>query len=79
MTFTEVKELPRTRKRKRLKYIFEDFMSLRVKIAKVDFDEHDYKDIKNAYKTLYHSCKIYGFPINVRFINDEVYFERRDM
>lgn len=80
MTFTEVKELPNKRKaQKKLRHVFEDFMSLHIKIARVDLNEQDYKSPRVAQGCLSKAARYLAFPVDVKLRNGEVYFIRRDM
>lgn len=81
MKFTEVKELPERTitTYKRPQYVFEEFLRLNIKIAKVEFNKNEYSSTQSAFA----NCKMYakrdGYPIDVRMRNGELYFIRRDM
>lgn len=80
MKFTPVNEVPKPRTScKVLDVYFEEFMRMNVKIVKVDFTEHKYKDSHIAARTLKESAQRRGYPIDVHASNGEVYFVRRDM
>lgn len=80
MKFVEVERLPETRRQyKSLKNMFDEFLNMNVKMAKVDLTEHDYKNISIGYRVLYNSVKRWDVPIKVCMRNGEVYFVRRDI
>ena len=56
-----------------------EFMSMNVKKAKMDIAGMDYAHAYSAYAATRTSANYYGLPINVRFINGEIYLVRTDM
>lgn len=80
MTMAKVDTMPAKRcSKKCLMDIFNEFISMNVKLAKVEFEENEYKSVKVADSVLRVAAKRYGVPIKVRMRNDEIYFERRDI
>lgn len=80
MKFTKVDTMPGRRlSKKSLKPVFDEFMNMNVKIAKVEFNDREYKNASVAYNVLTHAVKRHCVPIKVHFRNNEIYFERRDI
>lgn len=80
MKFVKVDEVPMRRgSRKDLKARWDEFMSMNVKIVKVELNEHDYKNANVARSVLTRSVNTYGYPINVTLRDNEIYLVRRDM
>jgi hypothetical protein len=80
MKFTPVNEMPKSRTScKVLDAYFKEFMCMNVKIVKVDFTDHKYRDEHTAVRTLKESAQRRGYPIDVHARDGEVYFVRRDM
>lgn len=79
MKFVEVKEVPRMgHKRNELKARLEEFMLMRTKTVKVNWED-SYKSAQYAQMNIARSVKTWALPINVRRIGDELYLIRRDM
>lgn len=80
MKFVEVERLPEKRRpKKSLRNLFDEFISMNVKLARVDITERDYKNTMVGYGVMRTAAKRYGAPIKVYIRNDEIYFERRDI
>ena len=79
MKFVEVKEVPDQKKYHPLKSKWEEFMAMNVKVVKVDLDEHEYKSIEVAARTMMLSIRRFGYPITVTKRGNELYLIRRDM
>ena len=56
-----------------------EFMNMNIKIARVDYNESDYRSIKTAYSGFKNACKRYVAPIDVKVVNNELYLIRRDI
>lgn len=65
--------------RGRVQRRLDDFMSMNVKQAIVEFDEGEYKNIMYGYKGLLVAVKRYVLPIDVHIADGVVYLVRRDM
>lgn len=79
MKFTVMEELPRKREYNPLGKYLEEFMRMNVKVARVDFDAHEYASAKVCQTTLYTSIKRRALPIKTSVRNNEVYLIRTDM
>lgn len=79
MKFVEVKEVPGLRSYHNLKVKWDEFMSMNVKVVKIDLDEEEYKSVYTARDTISRSVKNLGYPITVTVRNNEIYLIRRDM
>lgn len=81
MRFTVVdeKEIAKVCVKKKLKYIFKEFMSMKVKVAECNFREFDYKNEHCAYNCLHHGAKRHCVPVKVVKRGDSIYFVRTDM
>lgn len=79
MKFTEVKELPRARRKTNIRVRLDEFMSMGIKFAKLEYDAGEYKLPKYACGAFNISAKTGGYPIDVKMINGEVYLIRKDM
>ena len=81
MKFVEVKEIPTTRRNFQCK--FEErlgrFMDRNIKYAKVVYDMDEYTSSTGCALAFKRACLWYGFPIDVKQINGEVYLIRRDI
>ena len=64
---------------KKMQALVREFMSMNIKIARVDFDEHDYKNTKSACGSFSRAIKDGGFPISVKMIDKELYLIRKDI
>lgn len=79
ITKIEEKDLPKVKQYYcSLKAEFEGFMSMNIKVAKVDTGDH-YKNSQVAAQVLGKAAKVHGYPIIVAKRKDEIYFIRRDM
>lgn len=79
--FVAIEGLPR-RKNKTNGYVdgmLQEFMSMNVKFAKVEFDAKDYKNPASCQSVYYKAIKAGAYPITVKCINKEVYLIRRDL
>ena len=63
----------------KLKAIWEEFMSMNVKTVKVEIGVDEYKSPEVARSVWATSIKRFGFPIDVKQRNNEIYLIRRDM
>lgn len=80
MNFVEVERLPEKRRpKKSLKNLFNEFMNMNIKLAKVDLNERDYKSVAVAYSVLRNAAKKHDYPIKVYLRDGNVYFMRRDI
>jgi hypothetical protein len=81
MKFVEVKEIPSTGRANRgvLEERLEAFMALGIKYAKVVYDADDYTSPTSCRVAFARACRRYGFPVDAKMINGEVYLIRRDM
>ena len=81
MKFVECKEgIPkRNSTHKNLRVYFEEFMTANMKIAKIEFNESDYKNILVARSVLHTAIKRHGFPIAIHKRGNELYLERKDI
>lgn len=74
MKLVSAKEIPAKRRSKKKLCIFlEMFYESGMSIAKVIFDDHDYKSAKACYNSLQRAAKRYKLPIKVYMRRDEVY------
>lgn len=83
MKFVKVESLPESNMRYTPMYKVEarirEFMNMNIKIARVEYKEDEYKNVKTAYQGFKKACKRYAAPVDVRTINKELYLIRRDM
>ena len=81
MTIVPVENLPEKRPRdyKRIAHIFQEFMKMNVKYARVDFNELEYASVQSAYTNLRRAATDQNRPLYVTIINGEIYFVRMDM
>jgi hypothetical protein len=81
MRFTVVdeKEFQKKCVRKKLYYVFKEFMSMNVKVAEVNFTEFDYSSLKSAYNNLHHAAKRHCVPVQVMRRKGHLYFVRTDI
>ena len=79
MKFVKVDEVPGKPVKKRLRVYLDEFMTSNIKIARIDFNERDYKSSSVARACFARSVANYGYPINVIQRGNEVYLSRRDM
>lgn len=86
MTFTKVDypvpkgdhkgERPR---RKDLSMVFDEFMAMQIKAARLGFNCDEYKNYKSASQTLSAFAKNHNLPVRVLHRMNDVYFVRTDM
>ena len=86
MTFTKVDypvpigdhkgERPR---RKDLAMVFDEFMAMQIKAARLGFNRDEYKDDKSAAQTLRMFARNHNLPVRVLHRMNDVYFVRTDM
>lgn len=80
MKFVEVKEVPdKKRRHKNLQVFIGEFMSANIQFAKIEWKEHEYKNVDVARNAIYIAVKRSGAPITVVKRGDDIYFIRRDM
>lgn len=83
MRFIEVKELPyqewRNRPRRDMKSILDEFMSMNIKIVRVEFEKGEYASGSTAHTCFKDSVRRYALPILVSYIQDNVYLVRTDI
>lgn len=84
MKFVEVERIPKRfengrAEQKNYKHVFDEFMSMNVKFAKVEFSSREYISARCAYDAMHPAIKKYGLPISIHERNGEIYFERRDI
>lgn len=85
MTFTKV-DYPvpvgnrggRVRK-KDLATVFDEFMAMQIKAARLGFNHDEYKDSKSATQTLRAFARNHNLPVRVLHRMNDVYFVRTDM
>lgn len=81
MTFVKVTEEEFAKKtclKKDVQALLEEFMSADITIARVDFNEREYKHLKSAHSSFHNAVKTGGFPIEVRCLNKQLYLIRKD-
>lgn len=86
MTFTKVDypvprgdnkgERPR---RKDLATVFDEFMAMQIKAARLGFNHDEYKDDRSAAQTLRTFARYHNLPVRVSHRMNDVYFIRTDM
>lgn len=79
MKFVEVKEVPERTHKKDLRKILEDFMTTNIKVAKVDFNDGDYKEARYCANSIAVAVRRAALPITVTRRGEEVYLIRRDI
>lgn len=80
MKFIEVKGIRPIRGRMhRMQVEVETFMSMNIKMAKIDYVECEYKNPMACYKSFWTAVRRYAMPIQVTMIDGEVYLIRKDM
>ena len=81
MKFVEVKEIPTTSRNMSCK--FEErlgrFMDKNIKCARVVYDVDEYTSSTGCAIAFKRACLWYGFPVDVKQINGEVYLIHRDI
>lgn len=80
MKFKQVEAIPGKCSEKRtLRNNWEEFMRMNVKMVKVELAPDEYKSPTVARGVFAVSIKRYGYPIDARLRNGEIYLIRRDM
>lgn len=79
MKFVQVEMVPGKGENHKLKAAWGEFMSMNVKIAKAELDVGEYASPTVARSVWATSIKRFGFPIDVKQRNNEIYLVRRDM
>lgn len=79
MRFTKMENGLPKRENFALKPLFNEFMAMDTKIARVDLDPGDYKSSYVARNVLANAAKRHAVPVRVRIRNNELYFIRTDM
>lgn len=79
MTFTKVKEVPKRNDKHDLRALLNQFVAEDIKVAKLNFNEHDYKRASYAATACAQSVKRGKLPIAVMRRGEEVYLVRTDM
>lgn len=82
MRFTPVEkfpeQVPKCCKKNKSEHLYE-FMNMNVKRAKMEINDMDYAHPYSAYASTRTSVDYYDLPIDVHFINGEIYLVRTDM
>lgn len=63
----------------RLKDYLNEFVATGAKVARVDFDEGDYKTTKSAYTGFKKATQRLGCPVDVHTVDGKLYLMRTDM
>lgn len=81
MEFVEVKDIPKTGRANRgiVEERLEAFVKMGVKYAKIVYSIDDYTCPTSCRSAFASACRRYGFPVDAKLINGEVYLIRRDM
>lgn len=79
MKFVEVKEVPEVRCRKNLQGYLNEFMAWNIKVAKVEFNEKEYKNARSAQASFHKAIKTSKLPLTIIKRNDEIFLVRNDM
>ena len=81
MKFVEVEDIPYPAYASRgiLEERLEQFMSMKTKYVKVVYSLDEYTSPTSCRCALARACRQYGFPVDARMINGEVYLIRRDI
>lgn len=80
MRFTEVKEVPKVRRRNELLVKeLEEFVNMGVKNVKVTFKPDEYKNLNSCRATLHEAIKREHLPIKVKVRGEDIYLIRTDM
>ena len=80
MRFTEVKEVPKIRRRNGLLVKeLEEFVNMGVKNVKVTFKPDEYKNLNSCQATLRKAIKREHLPIRVMSRGEDIYLIRTDM
>lgn len=86
MTFTKVdypvpkgSHKEKQPKKKDLATVFDEFMAMQIKAARLDFNHDEYKDDNSAFLTLRLFIRSHNLPVRVLHRMNNVYFVRTDM
>jgi hypothetical protein len=82
MRFTPVEDIPEQAQKCSNQNIgdkLREFVNMNVKKAKMNIDDMAYSHPYSAYTAIRSSISYFGLPINVRFINGDIYLVRTDM
>lgn len=79
MKFVEVKEVPGRTIKKNLYGYLNEFMTMDIKVAKVEFNKMEYKTVISAYLCIYRAVQKSRLPLRVMKRNDEIFLVRNDM
>lgn len=79
MKFVAMEGLPARRSYSNLRLKLDEFMSMNVKVVKVELGKGEYTKLGNAQIGLSRAAKRDGYPVNAHVINNELYLIRRDM
>ena len=79
MRFVEVEEVPRRNAKKHLQGYLQEFMNMNIKVAKLDFNEREYKSPSIARSVIAIAIKKSGLPSTITKRGDEIYLIRNDM
>lgn len=79
MKFVQVEAIPGWKENHRLKDAWKEFMGMNVKIAKAELDIGEYKSPRVAFCVWKHSINRFGYPIDLKMRDGEIYLVRRDM
>ena len=79
MKFVQVEMVPGKGENHKLNAAWKEFMSMNVKIAKAELDVGEYASPTVARGVWAISIKRFGYPIDLKLRNGEIYLVRRDM
>lgn len=79
MKFVQVEALPGKKEKSVLRNTWEEFMRMNVKTVKVELEAGEYASPTVARGVFAVSIKRFGYPIDVRLRDGEIYLIRRDM
>lgn len=83
MKFVEYKgELPRVERmnnRDTLRSRLVEFMNLNIKIAKIELDENEYKNVKTAAQCIRVAIKRWSLPITAHQIGENIYLINEEL
>ena len=79
MKFVQVEAIPGRKENHKLKAAWKEFMSMNIKIAKAELDIGEYKSPRVAFGVWRLSINRFGYPIDIKMRDGEIYLIRRDM
>ncbi len=81
MRLVEVTEIPVCQRKQQiwLRPIFEEFIAMNVRIARVELENEPYATSASAFNAFYKSARDCGFPVYVQMAKGDIYFVRKDM